>query len=683
MSETYIADGWRQINLTCATWRAAEAMATSCLTSLLIAAQEGGEIGEWWFVRKGPVWRVRLRASAVDGPGAGDAVSRIAEELTGRGAIIRWAEVAYEPEIHAFGGLAAMNVAHDLFSADSHHVLAHLAGVGTSPARTDHRRELGLVLGTRLLRSAGQDWYEQGDIWQRLASHRDSAAGRPDPSPGLIASVGRLITAADDSPISPLTAAPKWPATFERAGRELSRLAQAGRLTRGLRAVLAHHLLFAFNRLGVSAEHQHALAVAAGRAIFQEDTVSQQPVGAVSAEATAAYPAEIRTALADHIRGRGTFRSARVETAFRMVPRHLFLPGIDTTEAYAPRPVVTKRAPNGTAVSSASSPILVAEMLELLEVEPGNRVLEIGAATGINAALIAELTGPTGQVTTIEIDDDLADGARQSLNRAGYPHVEVICGDGALGHPGGAPYDRIVVTAGAWDIPAAWWRQLAPGGRMVVPVRLHGSGLTRVLPLVLVEPDRMVSTAAVVCGFVPIRGSDERPEDHVRLAEEVVLAVDDADEPDHDGLAQALDHPARRLWTGITVDHDEPAEHLDLWLATNAGDSGFGRLSVSGKARAAGVDPALRWAGAALYRAGAVAYLVVRAHGSDADELGIVAHGPDSEKLCDRLDDLLHSWARQRPGQPTITAAPISTAQRAEHPAAEFVRRHTRLAITW
>lgn len=147
------------------------------------------------------------------------------------------------------------------------------------------------------------------------------------------------------------------------------------------------------------------------------------------------------------------------------------------TEAYASRPVVTERAANGTAVSSAYSPNLVAEMLELLAVEPESRVLEIGAATGINAALLAEL-GQTGHVTTIEIDDDLADGARRSLDRAGYPRVDVICCDDDLGQPGGEPYDRIVVTAGAWDIPAAWWQQVAPGGRIVVPVRLHGSGLT-------------------------------------------------------------------------------------------------------------------------------------------------------------------------------------------------------------
>lgn len=129
---------------------------------------------------------------------------------------------------------------------------------------------------------------------------------------------------------------------------------------------------------------------------------------------------------------------------------------MDLETAYAPRQVVTKRADDGTAVSSASSPNLVAEMLELLDVQLGHRVLEIGAATGINAALLAELAGPTGQLVTIELDDDLASGARDGLAAAGYHQVEVICGDGALGHPASAPYDRIIVTAGAWDIAPAW-----------------------------------------------------------------------------------------------------------------------------------------------------------------------------------------------------------------------------------
>lgn len=96
---------------------------------------------------------------------------------------------------------------------------------------------------------------------------------------------------------------------------------------------------------------------------------------------------------------------------------------------------MTKRAPDGTAISSASSPYVVAIMLEQLQAHPGHRVLEIGTATGINAALLAELVGSAGQVVTVEIDDDLADGARTALAAAGYPQVEVICGDGAHGHP--------------------------------------------------------------------------------------------------------------------------------------------------------------------------------------------------------------------------------------------------------
>jgi methyltransferase of FxLD system len=282
-------------------------------------------------------------------------------------------------------------------------------------------------------------------------------------------------------------------------------------------------------------------------------------------------------ALADYIRGRKTFRTSRVEHAFQTVPRHVFLPGVDLEAAYAPPPVVTKRADDGTAVSSAPSPNLVAGMLELLDVQLGHRILEIGAATGINAALLAELTGPTGQVVTIELDDDLAAGARASLTAAGYHQVQGICGDGALGHATSAPYDRIIVTAGAWDIAPAWWQQLAIGGRLVVPLRLHGSGLTRVLAFDLHQPDLLISTSAQVCGFVPMRGTVEQAEHHVRLDDDVVLKLDTADLPDEAALAHALTHPAYEHWTGMQVHDEEPAQHLDLWLTTTNSPSSFGR----------------------------------------------------------------------------------------------------------
>lgn len=119
--------------------------------------------------------------------------------------------------------------------------------------------------------------------------------------------------------------------------------------------------------------------------------------------------------------------------------------------------------------SSSSQPSVVAEMLRTLNLEPGMRVLEIGTGTGWNAALLADRVGAEN-VTTIEIDTQVAVRARAMLDRAGFEKVTTIVGDGSDGWVSGAPYDRLIATAGATTVPAVWLGQTITGGRFVVPM---------------------------------------------------------------------------------------------------------------------------------------------------------------------------------------------------------------------
>ncbi|MFB9906027.1 methyltransferase domain-containing protein [Allokutzneria oryzae] len=177
--------------------------------------------------------------------------------------------------------------------------------------------------------------------------------------------------------------------------------------------------------------------------------------------------------------------------AFLAVPRHAFLPDtvwrMDPLEplnrnenptawldaAYADDCVVTQvddGAPDGPGLptSSASMPAVVANMLDLLGAEPGMKVCEIGAGTGYNAALLAHRLGARN-ITTVEIDPVLARRARTALTGAGFGAVTVVEGDGLLGCPGRAPFDRIIATANAQRVPYSWVEQTQPGGRIVTP----------------------------------------------------------------------------------------------------------------------------------------------------------------------------------------------------------------------
>jgi methyltransferase of FxLD system len=219
----------------------------------------------------------------------------------------------------------------------------------------------------------------------------------------------------------------------------------------------------------------------------------------------------LRTAMVDALTP-GRVLSPRVEQAMRTVPRERFLPGVPLEDAYSDSIVTTHRDADGTVLSCTTMPGCVAGMLEQLDVRPGHRVLEIGAGTAINAALLAHLAGPAGHVTTIDILPD-ADRARRHLAAAGYDTVRVIAGDGALGYAPGAPYDRIIITAGAWDIPPARTLQAAPDARLVIPLRI--SGFTHEVTLQRKQqPDwpMWASLHSHLSGFIKMRGTGHHPE---------------------------------------------------------------------------------------------------------------------------------------------------------------------------
>jgi protein-L-isoaspartate(D-aspartate) O-methyltransferase len=319
----------------------------------------------------------------------------------------------------------------------------------------------------------------------------------------------------------PLDAIADWIRAFEQAGRQLAELARRGLLERGLRAVLAHHVIFHWNRLGLPFADQSTLSTLARKVVMgNRNDVASQPepstdvnrLGEVDidmAEETGPATAErLRNALADRLRDQGTVRTGRVEAALRTVPREKFVPAVPVEKAYADEPVYTKNDGDGASISAASQPTIVAMMLEQLQVEPGQRVLEVGAGTGYNAGLLAHLVGDTGQVTTIDVDDDIVDGARSGLEAAGIENVRVVLGDGALGYADGAPYDRIIATVGAWGLPPAWLEQLDPQGRLVVPLRLRGSVSRSIIFERAGGSWRSIDSA--VCTFMPLRGMQHR-----------------------------------------------------------------------------------------------------------------------------------------------------------------------------
>ena len=192
-------------------------------------------------------------------------------------------------------------------------------------------------------------------------------------------------------------------------------------------------------------------------------------------------------------------RDARVLDAMRRVPRHAFVPNAALDDAYGDHP-----APIGYG-QTISQPYMVALMVEQLRLTPETRVLEIGTGSGYQTAILARLAA---EVWSIEIVPELVDDARPRLAEVGASNVHIVIADGSLGYPPAAPYDGIVVSAGAPRVPEPLEAQLAEGGRLVIPVGSRGSQSLLVLER---EGDNTRRFDVCGCVFVPLLGDHGWP----------------------------------------------------------------------------------------------------------------------------------------------------------------------------
>jgi protein-L-isoaspartate(D-aspartate) O-methyltransferase len=279
----------------------------------------------------------------------------------------------------------------------------------------------------------------------------------------------------------------------------------------------------------------------------------------------------LRDALVDKLVREGHLRDERVIAGFRAVQREQFVPDVPLDEVYSSSEAIVTKRIDGVGVSSASAPDVIAIMLEQLDLQPGQRVLEIGAGTGYTAALMAHVVGETGRVVTIDIDEDLVGGARAHLAAAGVHNADVVCGDGVLGYAPAAPFDRIILTVAAADIAPCWQQQLTPRGRLVLPLSLGGPQRSIAFER---AGDCLCSVSVHSCSFIPLRGSLASASLRLPLGADgsIVVSASAATvggEPERfrAKLEALLALPGQDLPTGVCATPYELADGLGLWLA--------------------------------------------------------------------------------------------------------------------
>jgi protein-L-isoaspartate(D-aspartate) O-methyltransferase len=232
----------------------------------------------------------------------------------------------------------------------------------------------------------------------------------------------------------------------------------------------------------------------------------------------------LRQAMVAALQAKGELTDPQMRAAFLSVARHRFLPDVDLEKAYEDVAVPIKWGPDKSVLSSVSQPTMIAMMLRQLALREGDNVLEIGAGAGYNAALMQQIVGDDGHITTVELDHDLVSLASENLQRvATGNNIRLVNADGASGYAPRASYDRIISTVGVWDVFNAWVQQLKPLGVLVAPLWLDSFQVSAAFRL---EADNtLYSEQNFPCAFVRMRGIGAGPNVLMRVASSSLTLV--------------------------------------------------------------------------------------------------------------------------------------------------------------
>ncbi len=402
-------------------------------------------------------------------------------------------------------------------------------------------------------------------------------------------------------------------------------------------------------------------------------------------------PEALRQSLVTHLKDQARIRDPRILAAFSAVPRHRFVTHVSIEEAYRDRAIPTKQLANGLVVSSSSQPAIMAIMLEQLDLQPGHRVMEIGAGTGYNAALMAHLVGERGHVVTIDFDEDIVSDAQRHLAANGIENVDVIRADGIEGFPDGAPFDRIILTVGAWDIAPAWREQLAADGHIVLPLSIGGPQLAVALQA---EADHLVSQSAYQCEFMRLRGESAGPETWSPLGSEpgLIILSDGALPAPGATIDDWLHGPSQDHPTEMEMTLRDLRASLAFWL----GMYETGRVGVYA---AGDVATRLRLPNLLSFTVPGAMFSGTRGL-VDKDGLCLLARLTDdantfslylrsygnAEALTQRLLDQLRAWdaaSRPRGERLAITAYPLAATIDAPEGAVVISKRWNQFVLRW